>query len=101
MDDRVATNLLREVVASLDPTTAALVRHRIGRQQLLELMQQAAVNVANTPPADDTCRSEQTIQELRRLILIELAAPTNPIEAVPSPTRTRRRWRLRRRPRAS
>jgi hypothetical protein len=82
---RTAETLLTEVIAPLDSSTAALVKARIRSEKLVELTQEAAVNVAQRHAPDDTL-SEGIVGELRRLVLRELDTVS-----------TRSRWRLFRR----
>ena len=77
MDDEGADRLLREVVAGLPPTLAALLKERVSPAQLRELTQEAAITAGRGHSAEDTL-AEATIKELRRLILARLPESARP-----------------------
>jgi hypothetical protein len=77
MDERGGERLLRQVVAGLPPTVAALVRERISPEQLRELTAEAALNAGRRHNPEDTM-SEGTISELRRLVLLRLPESPHP-----------------------
>jgi len=77
MDEHGADRLLRQVVAGLPPTVAALVKERIGPEQLRDLTAEAALNAGRRHNSEDTM-SESTISELRRLVLLRLPESPHP-----------------------
>lgn len=77
MDERGADRLMRQVVAGLPPTVAALVKERISPEQLQEMTAEAALSAGRRHNAEDTL-SEGTISELRRLVLLRLPESPHP-----------------------